>query len=280
MILSFFMEHRWCMKVSCVTLILTLCVVTSSLFAQPQQPPPSASEASQPKYKHSQENKEATAPSQPPTSKTITPIKNVTPRDQENANNNKTHGDDKTPKDWWLILFTGLLVIVGFLQAKILWNQLSYHRLMERAYVYVTIETRKEEPLYDKHKGHQGFYDFSAHIGMWNHGKTPAIINNIRAVICLDEAVIPEIKEYRIPPGLALGSNHGNRTVYASKIINETERKNIFEGNTVAYCCGRVDYKDIFGKEQHTGFCWEHRITDSGPEWVISHKYESLNYYT
>ncbi|MGO9139163.1 MAG: hypothetical protein ACLP9S_13870 [Syntrophales bacterium] len=151
----------------------------------------------------------------------------------------------------------------------------------ERAYVFVTIDTQKIELVYDRDRGHEGLFDFGASIRIWNHGRTPAIINKIRGVISLEKATIPEIEEIEIPTGIVLGNDKW-RPIPVSRRINDNELKNIAALNTPTYCCGRVEYKDIFNGDHVTGFCWEYSPHDSHPleDWVISAKYNELNYYT
>jgi hypothetical protein len=117
---------------------------------------------------------------------------------------------------------------------------------------------------------------------IWNYGKTPAVINKIQGIVSLEQPVIPKIEDIENPPGIFLGSDHWVRIPAASKKINEHERQNIFQNNIAAYCCGRIEYQDVFGGDHTMGFCWELKRIDivPGQKWVVSGKYKQLNYHT
>jgi hypothetical protein len=152
---------------------------------------------------------------------------------------------------------------------------------IERAYVFTTVE-QHPNTCYPFHggSGHEGIYVFNATVKMWNLGRTPAVITKIRAVITLEKAIIPEIDEFEIPSGIVIGSDGWKNIPTVSTHINETERGNIYDGNIIAYCCGRIGYRDVFHGKYIRGFCWEYSPCDSRPTepWIISDKYKDLNY--
>ena len=178
----------------------------------------------------------------------------------------------------WVATFTGILAVVAVIQACILRNQIRYFRRIERAYVLVTVKYKPLQRIYEQ-TGYQGLMDFGADILVENYGKTPAIITNFRAIVRLEKASLPEIYESKIPAGLPLGTEP-KQIAAAPARIHDKDLPNITEGNIPVYCCGKVKYDDVFGKEHVTGFCCEYRtISDSpGAEWAITDKYRELNY--
>lgn len=151
---------------------------------------------------------------------------------------------------------------------------------IERAYVFVTIDPPKTEPVYDKEGGHEGLFLFCTDIMIWNHGKTPAVINKIHGVISLGSAVEPD--ELDIPPGLVVGGIRPFTRIPILRRLLENERADIAMKNTMAYCRGWIEYEDIFHDGHITEFCWEYRPSDLRPlePWVMSSKHKELNHYT
>jgi hypothetical protein len=138
---------------------------------------------------------------------------------EDHADHHNTGIDWKFIFDVLLVIFNGILAIstwflwrstnklaksthVAAISAEEATNALP---MLERAYVFVTVLCEGFEIVRDPIKGHEGLFDFRAHIAFRNYGKTPAVINIMRGVICLDEAIIPEIEEVPLPPGFVLG---------------------------------------------------------------------------
>lgn len=212
--------------------------------------------------------------------------------------------EEKTSNDKRLIRFTGWLAFIALLQLLVFaWQARRLRQTVEatkeaaeaakntaeslthveRAYVFVTIDPPKVEPIYDNERGHEGLFYFNTDIVVWNYGKTPAVINKIHWVISLREAAIPsELEESEIPPGLILGSDKFNRIPILLRILSDEERKQIITRRIPAYCCGRVEYEDVFHGSHVTGFCWEYRPDDFRPlePWIMPNKYKELNYRT
>ena len=152
---------------------------------------------------------------------------------------------------------------------------------IERAYIFTTVEQHPNtcEPIHGV-DGFKGIYAFNATVKLWNLGRTPAVITKIHAVISLGEAIIPEIKESEIPPGIVVGSDTWKNLPTVSYHINEAEKQNIHSRERIAYCCGRIEYQDVFRKRWVRGFCWEYSQHDSRPTepWIISERYKDYNY--
>ena len=182
----------------------------------------------------------------------------------------------------WLMIFTGLLFVCNILlwistkkaadAAKKAANAMP---VVERAYVFVKVEHARVIPS-------NGIITLTAYIMMENYGKTPAIINKIRGVISLNKAIIPEIEETEIPPGLVIGTGSDNfKREAISILLKADEWANVKMRGIPIYGCGRIEYEDIFHGTHITGFCWDFDPHDPPAEhqWVISSIYKDLNYY-
>lgn len=236
----------------------------------------------------------------------VVKIAKTSPTAQKESDNTK-NSDNKSSSDWRKIIFDASLVIFNgllaaftlglFISTRKMWKSTEKAAnaakdaaealpLVERAYVYENVQFKKIEPIYSKDRGHEGNFYFSAEVLLYNFGKTPAVINRSQAIVSLKHPIIPQIEEIEIPSGIVLGSQTagtpGTPMPVVSKIVNENEWKGDISLNKItAYCCGRIEYQDVFGRRWKTDFCWEFRRIDldpgSGYEWVPSSKYKELN---
>ena len=130
-------------------------------------------------------------------------------------------------------------------------------RAIERAYLFV--EVSLESNFIPGPLGHSS----NLQVTIWNHGKTPAEIIQIRAYAQVLETTPAELidspqSEVTLPPGLAVAQNSSYRLGVWANILNE-EFSDIRQMYTTLYCLGQVRYRDIFGTERETGFCWFYR---------------------
>jgi hypothetical protein len=96
---------------------------------QPSRPPsPARREPAYGKRSDTREvNKGAQSNSQPPKTPSTSPLSESPYRDLISQDfSNYSH--DRTAKDWWTIILTGMLVIVGGLQVYVYWRQADYMR--------------------------------------------------------------------------------------------------------------------------------------------------------
>jgi hypothetical protein len=133
----------------------------------------------------------------------------------------------------------------------------------ERAYVFVNVKLIDETQTRPVPTG------FIANF--CNHGKTPAVITNIRSqidVVSDIPNVMPEItpndttSDRELPEGLVIASEliyrvtmrppNSSVTSYAAEING---------GQKFLICYGQIRYKDIFDKKRETGFCWQYSPT-------------------
>jgi len=165
--------------------------------------------------------------------------------------------------DWWLVSLTGVLTLyTGLLYTATVTlaeegklsgeSQIKALKAIERAYVFVEISfdgTLRSSPF--------GFPD-EMYVKFWNYGKTPAQIDQIRAVTAtLSEVpqVLPPIGDSPLPPALGIPQN----VAYDVSVIvrlSDMEKAAVERMDKSLYCMGLITYRDIFGTRQETGFCW------------------------
>lgn len=282
------------------SLILFLLIGTGTCSQEP--PPPTTQGQMQPGKLNSEasassdiETNDNNNTSQNPISKINkidTHSSNAKTQDAYKENSNSQIGavkdDPITTYTFWLMIFTGALVICNiflWLYTKKVANatkesadaaKRSAESLprIERAYVFA--EIKHLEYLKDGNS-----ISVSASILMKNYGRTPATLNSVCGVITLKDARINEAMLIDIPPGFILGvgideTNPCPFNVYIH--LRDEEWQNVEREGITAYCCGKIFYNDIFHVSHETGFCWEFKPR-TPPQWFISSKYKDLNYY-
>jgi hypothetical protein len=104
-----------------------------------------------------------------------------------------------------------------------------------------------------------------------NHGKTPAVITNIRSQIDVVNDIpngMPEISpsdtssDRELPEGLVIASELIYTVTMRPPISSLTSyAMEINGGQKFLICYGQIRYKDIFDKKRETGFCWQYSPT-------------------
>lgn len=125
---------------------------------------------------------------------------------------------------------------------------------VERAYLF--IEVVLDGPLAHSPSGLPN----SVRVKIWNHGKTPAEVLQIRFYVDIKPEVPNELLSFpgsdvTLPPGLGIAQNF-SYDVTTSVNISDKDFGEIEHGYKTPYAVGLVRYKDIFGYEHRTGFCW------------------------
>ena len=263
--------------------LLLVMICCGSVFAESQPPTPSASQGTAKQQEQTKNTKAITVNFKNTTSSSISPSSSI------DANAVSHHGTEHTngkPSDWWLIFFTGGLVVCAFFQYRIMKEQATRLRetveatekaakaaqdsatflpMIERAYVFVT-------PI---------MKNGVINICLENHGKTPAILiyahpSRVVKNKCPDllKASVKSI----IPDGIVIGSGSTYIIDDVSKPISDEEWESInYQGFTL-YCYGIISYRDVIGKTHETSFCWEFITDTDGSRFNISDS--KLNYYT
>ncbi len=171
-------------------------------------------------------------------------------------------------------IFFAQLFVFGW-QAIQLRQTVKSAQISDRPYIFVEVEG---SPVIG-----DSFYCKCAYT-LINHGKTPAILTNVRGIAWWGEvnnfpAAIVTTKDDWIPKGGAVIGSGKEMTFNIKRPMDKTEYENIKGANLKLLCHGLITYEDIFGDSHKTGFCWEYqnRISESG--FYLSNNKE-LNYYT
>jgi hypothetical protein len=110
-----------------------------------------------------------------------------------------------------------------------------------------------------------------------NHGKTPAILRRIEADIRVVEAYPTTLREIAtdMPSGLILSADEKTPFFPHRQLIQPEHWTDVQRRQRLLLFLGRVDYRDIFGNNHKTGFCFEWDGNGFTPSST-----ETLNYYT
>lgn len=134
---------------------------------------------------------------------------------------------------------------------------------IERAYLFV--EVAADEDI----QSSQTPVANAIRVRIWNYGKTPAEIVQIRAYPTIEQATPDKLldhpgSEIVLPPGLGLAQNH-SFDVATSIGVSNMDLSDIQNSYRTLYCVGRIRYRDIFNIERETGFCWfySHHMRES-----------------
>lgn len=173
----------------------------------------------------------------------------------------------------WLAFVTTCLAVFTFC----LWRSTSAlvkrtgddSKTIERAYLFV--EVLIEENL------HASATESANEIQVliWNHGKTPAEIVQIRAYPLLEDSPPQELIEYpgserTIPPGLGIAQNNSFNIPPVTVQISKADLNGIYSMSKTLYCVGQIKYRDVFDAERDTGFCWFYRYHKQEGKFVIA----------
>ena len=237
----------------------------------------------------------------------------TTQNDQQKTNDHSRNQNNKSMTDWWIMVatiaiaaFALLQVIAMILQYLSMRKQVGELResigetkkaadaakksaeslpLVERAYIFAKVEGTVETEVQPEfgNRGFTGHHVLSAHIFLSNHGKTPAIITKVNVGFSTKNPELPKPEASGIPSvGLVLGSDKWYRFPACTYRGTMEELDNIRSQDPILFCCGVVEYEDVFKNPQRHGFCWEYRPSGTSGEesWVISLDHKELNYNT
>jgi len=168
----------------------------------------------------------------------------------------------------WVAIFTGLLVLVGFLQLFVFGTQAR--RLREtidqmksaeqrELRAYVSVESGSITPI-------TGQIQPAAHLILRNTGKTPAYQLTHWAHIVVDhvnlQVALPGIGPMPAPlPTITIGPFGGStKSVPLGRTITQQEYQDILAGTKVVYVYGIIEYEDAFGEKRHTRYKSMHGV--------------------
>jgi len=185
--------------------------------------------------------------------------------------------------EWWTAIATAALVTVAVSQLWLFLVQLRYIRkslvstkaaadaaresadaakksadaaqTIDRAYVFAIVQFHGVSLS----TGAQAVN--SATVMLWNYGKTPAVLTKFRANCFLTKGYTypddfgPTAEDRTLPDGMVIASNSSANFPVAFTITAE-EWDEVERAEKSFGFRGRIDYKDVFGVEHATGFCW------------------------
>jgi hypothetical protein len=195
--------------------------------------------------------------------------------------------------NFWLAAFTGGLVVVGAAQCFLIFGTLKATQKaadaakdaavalpwLERAYIFIENITSKDFDasltLGGTTKGR-----FAIDYSFKNHGRTPAILRDIRIyALCLTSGLpsveILELEIYRVPS--VIGANQSSlRHTYIVQ-IEGWQYERLKDGADKIFFYGVLGYVDVFRNRQELGFCaeWDFGVGD-----FLFVQNEKLNYHT
>lgn len=205
---------------------------------------------------------------------------------------------DKRSTDLWALRLTCITACILLIQAIIFGIQtraffVQAHHLrqtvqatraaaaalpnIERAYVFVRVSMPRTPNL-----SPDGSAESSLFIRISNDGRTPAILDQIRAVAYVADQrpnALPPSNERVIPPGLVLAANTPDEQTVRFRVSNDEWQNVIGNNGLLLMCCGRIRYRDVLGEMRETGFCWEYQEAADYHGFHISPD-TPLNYWT
>jgi hypothetical protein len=186
----------------------------------------------------------------------------------------------------WLAVLTGGLVLMAGIQGYFLLRADKTARIsadaarisaeaakasaesvpnVERAYVFLRIERISFQlRRIDTPSMRSPASSLSARFNFVNHGKTPAVIREIRAGVRRLPGDLPEdawVEEARFPLAVnVLGSGQafegGGFQVGDEEAMTDDAADLITAGGLFIYFYGHLVYQDVFGNDRETQFCW------------------------
>jgi hypothetical protein len=160
-------------------------------------------------------------------------------------------------------LFTLALVGVGVIQARQLRRTVDATREaaaalpnIERAYVFVRV-TMPDAPILTE----AGSVDSFLAVEIDNHGRTPAILQQINALAHPtdrrpDALVSSDIRD--LPPGLVVAPSTSYRQIVSFR-VSTAQWHAVKSLDLLLVCYRRIRYQDVLNNHRETGFCWEYQ---------------------
>lgn len=263
---------------------LALLLLTGIAFAQSQQPSPSIRETGQPNQSKTQAAQQPTTDHDRGTRNSPLVIEMTNPPNGDAiAAEIKKNSEDQSAQDWRSIVFNSLLVAVGVLQsAALVYTALVTNKAanaakaaaehipnVERAYILVKdmkAHIPPGPPWPDAVPRH-----VLVDISFRNYGKTPANISVAQILVQVSDH-IPTDKDAsrtindpaaKLEIYAILGSGDSDRdwpvrNIPSDEPVTPQSLHQLADGTKHLYCWGKVLYRDIFGKENPTKFCFRY----------------------
>ena len=174
----------------------------------------------------------------------------------------------------WLTVFTFLLFAATLGLTWIAFRQERHFVVTERPYLYVAVQGLQifDAPL-----------KVTAVVKIRNHGKTPAVLKRMRALLDVSEnypvLLSPNAIADEIPPGLVVSGSGGEFQLPVERNMSGQEVADVKAWHLKLLCLGEITYVDNFGTEHRTGFCWEAQKGRGGARFTIAPS-RQLNFTT
>jgi hypothetical protein len=260
-----------------------LTVVVGNSSARSKHPSPSEGKSGQPEQSQAEQTQQGAPADQRGTEQSPVIVK-VLPTENSTQNSSQVpeQRNDKSTTDWWLVVFTGLLVVVGVGQGIVF--AIQAYRLkqtveeMKSATIATTVAAKAAQDSADALPAIERAYIFivpkiiitfgrrETYYHCVNHGKTPAIINGIERHF--DPSIDP-------PDNTNFRANFldANEVVIAAGERYPREQDAVIPlpiqtGNMddalgtpepdFLWFYGTIVYGDVFGEQRFTRFRWRY----------------------
>lgn len=151
---------------------------------------------------------------------------------------------------------------------------------IERAYVFAKVKLRKGWA----EDNATGMSKCVADVLFCNRGKTHAGIERIRGYASWTSTTIPSVlaehanADHTLPQGLVIAAGDDFRVTFYPEIPSDVAEQ-IRARNVEFSIQGLIDYRDVHGQKQTTGYCWRYSEPMGNPEFVIAQG-TPLNFHT
>jgi hypothetical protein len=155
-----------------------------------------------------------------------------------------------------VILTVGQLVILVF-QLRVLGRQNIHQRVTERAYVFAKAGEWSIGSLSNPE------VPVSVTMHFFNHGKTPAIVRTHQAHLMIaknpPDSIPVNVEIQHWAEGYVVPQDEKLPVKLTITVPKERVLRVIEQGDLDVLCVGWIRYRDVFGNNGETGFCWLYR---------------------
>jgi hypothetical protein len=198
----------------------------------------------------------------------------------------------------WLVIVGGGQLVLFYVQLKLIRESLIDAKIaadaakeaadaavisaehlprVERAYLFLSLEVKSSTgDFVDRVKDSR----WSIEYGFTNHGKTPAIIEELDVMASFWGSGWPAVETAtRIPmqKGWAISAGESQGGYSTEFPLRADQIKRAMEKSGYILFWGKVVYRDVFGASHESGWCRAYEFENDG--WSFAGD-ESLNYYT
>lgn len=301
-----------------IAMLLLFCGVGVCAESQPPPPTPlKAVEKHESNSEHNKNNTKTehqiSTETMPSTVKVQSPVTN-----HPEANKTDEKHNNHTSPEWWLVYLTAALVFVTLglaIYTARLWKatknlasdakdasarqagEMQESLRIAEANAKATEKSVKssqdsERPYLFVEISEYSTMELTNGLGVWcckytviNQGKTPAILTKLKCDVWYKNGQPPTaIKKATtdsLPEGgYVIGSGKQRTFPAIAQPLEWNDIRRMEEDHRPGvFCYGRIEYKDIFGADHYTTFCWQFQCTEEGKGFCLYYDNE-LNKYT